>query len=77
MPPDEYREHANNSIYTNLLANYAVNTARWTQCLVSDEVTAEETVPEEWLQKVKNLVFLFNREHRYHEEYEVNIKYVQ
>ena len=70
MPPDEHREHANNSIYTNLLANYAVNTARWTECLVSDETTSQETVPDAWLEKMKNLVFLFNEEHRYHEEYE-------
>lgn len=35
MPPDEYQEHARNSIFTNLVANYAVNTARWLACLAS------------------------------------------
>ena len=33
MPPDEYQENINNSIFTNLVANYAVNTARWISCL--------------------------------------------
>ena len=41
MPPDEYQEAANNSIYTNLVANLAVNTARWTNCLLNGEAAAE------------------------------------
>ncbi len=35
MPPDEHVEHAHNSIYTNLVANYAVSTARWLACLAN------------------------------------------
>ena len=34
------------------------------------EVQSEQMVPEEWLEKMKNLVFPFNTEKRYHEEYE-------
>ena len=36
MPPDEYQGHISNSIYTNLIANYAVNTAKWLACLVDE-----------------------------------------
>ena len=70
MPPDEHQEHARNSIYTNLVANLAVNTGRWSTCLAYGEATSIEEVPEAWLEKVKNLVFLFNKDKRYHEEYE-------
>ena len=28
MPPDEHQQSISNSIYTNMVANYAVNTAR-------------------------------------------------
>lgn len=70
MPPDEYQEAANNSIYTNLVANLAVNTARWTNCLLNGESSAEAAVPDAWLEKMKNLAFLYNEEKRYHEEFE-------
>lgn len=70
MPPDEHQEHARNSIYTNLIANYAVNTARWTECLINGPSMASQSVPDSWLEKMKNLVFLFNEDKRYHEEYE-------
>ncbi len=70
MPPDEHQEHAHNSIYTNLVANLAVNTARWATCLASGEGEAITVIPEEWLYKMSNLVFLFNEDRRYHEEYE-------
>ena len=33
MSPDEYAIEVDNSIYTNLVANYAVSTARWALCL--------------------------------------------
>ena len=36
MPPDEYQGHISNSIYTNLIANYAVSTAKWFACLVDE-----------------------------------------
>lgn len=36
MPPDEYQGHISNSIYTNLIANYAVSTAKWLACLVDE-----------------------------------------
>ena len=70
MPPDEYQEAANNSIYTNLVANLAVNTARWTNCLLNGESAAEVNVPDSWLEKMKNLAFPYNEEMRYHEEFE-------
>ncbi len=70
MPPDENQEHANNSIFTNVVANLAVSTARWTTCLASGEGAALAAIPDEWLDKMRNLVFLFNEEERYHEEYE-------
>ncbi len=70
MPPDEYHSYVNNSIYTNLLANLAVNTARWTTCLAEGESSAANTIPDSWLDKVENLVFMYNEEYRYHEEFE-------
>ena len=70
MPPDEHQQEANNSIYTNLGAVYAVNTARWTSCLLFGPSTAETLVPDAWLNKTKNLAFLYNSAKRYHEEYE-------
>ena len=70
MGPDEHVEHAHNSIYTNVVANLAVNTARWTSCLANGSDHALDTVPEAWLDKMADLVFPFNAEKRYHEEYE-------
>ena len=88
MPPDEYQENINNSIFTNLVANYAVNTARWISCLAGkgnyetrlyavyvEEISfnfiiTENQVPEDWLEKMKNLVFTYNKESRNHDEYE-------
>lgn len=66
MPPDEYQEHASNSIFTNLVANYAVNTGKWVACLTNQS----HLVPDAWLEKVKNLVFTYNKKDRFHEEYE-------
>ena len=85
MPPDEYQENINNSIFTNLVANYAVNTARWISCLAGkgnsqtrlydyrriwQPILTENQVPDDWLEKMKNLVFTYNEESRNHEEYE-------
>lgn len=39
-------------------------------CLIYGEATAQQMVPSEWLDKMRNLVFLFNSAKRYHEEYE-------
>ena len=39
MPPDEHVEEAHNSIYTNVGANFAVNTARWAICLAEGEIS--------------------------------------
>ena len=68
MPPDEHQEDVRNSIYTNLMANYAIHTARWTDCLAGEDET--ETVPDRWLNVAENLVVVYNREKRYHEEFE-------
>ena len=70
MPPDEHQEDANNSIYTNLVANYAVSTSRWAECLAYGPDFSEENTPQEWLDKMRDLTFLYNKEKRYHEEYE-------
>ncbi len=70
MPPDEHQESCNNSIYTNLVANLAVNTARWTTCLTEGEAAAFDTIPDSWLDKMAELVFLYNEEYEYHEEFE-------
>ncbi len=70
MPPDEHQRKINNSIYTNLVANLAVNTARWTTCLIKGESAARKTIPDSWLEKMGNLVFLYNDQYKYHEEFE-------
>jgi len=70
MPPDEHQEDVDNSIYTNFVANYAVNTARWTTCLAEGESAARAAIPDEWLEKMENLVYTYNADKRYHEEYQ-------
>ncbi len=70
MPPDENQEHANNSIFTNMVANLAVSTARWTTCLADGQAASEQEIPDEWMDKMKNLVFLYNADKEYHEEFE-------
>jgi len=70
MPPDENQVDVDNSVYTNAVANLAVSTARWTTCLSEGPEAAEAAIPNEWLERVKNLVFVFNEKKRYHEEYE-------
>ena len=68
MPPDEYQESINNSIYTNTLASLSVHFARYSSCLAGRD--AVEDVPDSWLDTVQRLVFPFNTARRYHEEYE-------
>jgi trehalose/maltose hydrolase-like predicted phosphorylase len=70
MPPDENQVDVDNSIYTNAVANLAVSTARWTTCLAEGSASAANKVPNEWLDKVFNLTFVYNEEKRYHEEFE-------
>ena len=68
MPPDEHQEDVKNSIYTNLMANYAIHAARWTACLAGRD--PEASVPDRWLNVAQKLVFTFSEEKRYHEEFE-------
>lgn len=70
MPPDEYAEDINNSIYTNLLATYAVHTARWTTCLAEGVDQAVETITHDMIEQMKDIVFNYNEEKGYHEEYD-------
>ena len=74
MPPDEYVEHANNSIFTNVVANYAVNTARWIACLANEGIVGLffcycimhlDNVHGQWmaldsLGKIKNFMLISN-----------------
>ena len=69
MPPDEYAEYVNNSVYTNIVASYATHYARYAACL-SGNNDYESLVPDSWLNVVQNLVFPYNPPKRYHEEYE-------
>ncbi len=70
MPPDEHQKEVDNSIYTNLVAILAVNTARWTTCLIKGERAARQIILDSWLEKMANLVFPYNEQHEYHEEFE-------
>ena len=68
MAPDEHASKINNSIYTNVGAAYSVNYARYAACLAGKDAMKE--VPKEWTDKMFKLKFPFNRENRYHEEFE-------
>ena len=44
MPPDEFAQHINNSVYTNAGAMLAINTAKYAGCLAgkaADDVNYE------------------------------------
>ena len=47
MPPDEHVEYANNSIYTNVMASYAIHFARYAACLAGKNAVA--AVPDRYL----------------------------
>jgi len=66
MPPDEHQEHANNSIYTNVVASYAIHFARYANCYAINNGAA---VPDSWINIAQNLAFTYQREKRYHEEF--------
>lgn len=54
----------------NELVEQALLLTRWTSCLIGDEASAAEAVPESWLQQARELAFLFNADKRYHEEFQ-------
>jgi len=66
MPPDEHQEDINNSIYTNLVASYAIHFARYANCFAIGNGSA---VPDSWINIAQNLAFTYQRVKRYHEEF--------
>jgi trehalose/maltose hydrolase-like predicted phosphorylase len=68
MPPDEHAEDVDNSVYTNIVASYAIHFARYAACLAGRQYL--EQVPDRWLHVAQRLKFTFNDIKRYHEEFE-------
>lgn len=68
MPPDEHHQEVNNSIYTNVVASLSIQFGRYAACLAGED--EEDLVPDRWLRVAHDLEFPYNRDRRYHEEFE-------
>ena len=68
MPPDEYAEHVNNSIYTNYVAKINIELADYLACLAGQQ--SSKVVSEQRLQVARKLYLVFNESGQYHPEYE-------
>jgi len=64
IPPDEYAENVDNSVYTNLIAKFSLEFA-----INAGNVIGRRT-PEHWMEIKNNLKILFNQEQQYHPEYD-------
>ncbi|XP_070540414.1 protein-glucosylgalactosylhydroxylysine glucosidase-like [Ptychodera flava] len=65
MPPDEYHEEVDNSVYTNIGASLAIFLAEYAACLCGDE-----PLPEDWMEKAHKMTYIFDSERNFHPEYE-------
>ncbi|XP_072037392.1 protein-glucosylgalactosylhydroxylysine glucosidase-like [Amphiura filiformis] len=64
MPPDEYHEGVNDSVYTNVGASLAIHLANYSACLCGQEI------PQSWYDVATKLVLLYDEERNYHPEYD-------
>ena len=58
MPPDEHAENVNNSVYTNVVASYAVHFARYAACLAGADPIQQVPDRSEF-EDVMLLVFIY------------------
>ena len=77
MPPDEDHHDKDNSVYTNVIAAYAIFFAKYASCLVnttisedSDEDYRQVEIPDKWVNIAKSLKLLYDPILNYHPEYE-------
>ena len=63
MPPDEYARHVNNSAYTNIIAQMALQAPQIAYKLLNISQTR-------WQRFAKNMYIPFNNDEQYHPEYE-------
>ncbi|KAK7482442.1 hypothetical protein BaRGS_00026259, partial [Batillaria attramentaria] len=66
MPPDEYAENINNSIYTNYVAKLNLNLGGYAACLAGLQLS--ET--DRWAEVADKLYLVFNDTTQHHPEYE-------
>ncbi|XP_072036916.1 protein-glucosylgalactosylhydroxylysine glucosidase-like [Amphiura filiformis] len=64
MPPDEYHEGVDDSVYTNVGASLAIHLANYSACLCDQEI------PQEWFDVATKLVLLYDEKRNYHPEYD-------
>ena len=64
MPPDEYHEGVNNSVYTNVGASLAIHLANYSACLCDQEI------PQIWFDVATKLVLIYDKKRNYHPEYD-------
>ncbi|XP_064597126.1 uncharacterized protein LOC135463672 [Liolophura sinensis] len=68
MPPDEYAQSVNNSVYTNVLAKKSILFARYAACL--NDLDYSKEINDSLISKAENIFIPFNQSSRYHPEFE-------
>ena len=64
MPPDEYHEQTDNSVYTNTIAQISLNLPKYAGQFIN------ATVPSNWTDIANKMYILFDEKNQYHPEYE-------
>lgn len=68
MPPDEFAEHVNNSVYTNYGAKVNIQMADYVSCLAGKLTSPQQSQHRQ--EVAEKLYILFNETTRHHPEYE-------
>ncbi|XP_072035583.1 protein-glucosylgalactosylhydroxylysine glucosidase-like [Amphiura filiformis] len=64
MPPDEYHQNVDNSVYTNNIAKISLNLPTYAAQFIN------ATVPKNWTNIADHMFILFDEKNQYHPEYE-------
>ncbi|XP_071492850.1 protein-glucosylgalactosylhydroxylysine glucosidase-like [Diadema antillarum] len=64
MPPDEYHQSVNNSVYTNVIAQISLRLPAYAASMIN------KTVPDNWTQIAEQLYIPYDKNREYHPEYE-------
>lgn len=64
MPPDEYHQSVNNSVYTNTIAQISLRLPAYAASLIN------KSVPKKWVEIADELVIPFDHRLQYHPEFE-------
>lgn len=68
MPPDEYAQSVNNSVFTNVLAQKSILFARYAACL--NDLDYAKEINDSLILLAKKLFIPFNKSSQYHPEFE-------